>query len=311
MDLGHVGSRFTWRGQKWQGRERVFKRLDKALCNVKRRLIFHEAIVRVLPKVQSDHHPLCINLKGMEANPWRKPFRYFVALGLHENFHSLVSQAWNFSSSLNSNLASLSSTLSNWKKNVFGNVFRDKRRLMNRINGIQRSRDYGINPFLDRLEMKLRKDLEVILEREEILWLQKSRKDWLKNGDHNTKFYHVKTFSKRRKKKVSMLRNDSDEWLEEESRIKELVVQFYSSLFLEDSHDRPRLNSRMGFPRWDQYLINEECFSTQEIKNLLFAIGPLKAPGIDGFPALSSNKIRRWLRMSLLISSRRFAAVLT
>lgn len=62
MDLGFVGSRFSWRGPKWQGGDKIFKRLDRALCNVNWRLRFHEAIDWVLPRVQSDHQPLCIQL---------------------------------------------------------------------------------------------------------------------------------------------------------------------------------------------------------------------------------------------------------
>lgn len=33
IDLGFVGSRFIWRGPLWDGRDRVFKRLDRALSN--------------------------------------------------------------------------------------------------------------------------------------------------------------------------------------------------------------------------------------------------------------------------------------
>ncbi|XP_015935726.1 uncharacterized protein LOC107461695 [Arachis duranensis] len=33
MDLRFCGSKFTWRGPKWEGLERVFKRLDRALSN--------------------------------------------------------------------------------------------------------------------------------------------------------------------------------------------------------------------------------------------------------------------------------------
>lgn len=49
LDLGCVGTKFTWRGPKWEGRERIFKRLDRALCNSYWREQFHNAIVRSFP----------------------------------------------------------------------------------------------------------------------------------------------------------------------------------------------------------------------------------------------------------------------
>lgn len=51
MDLGSIGSRFTWRGPQWQGYDRIFKRLDRALCNVEWRLRFSDAFVSTLPGV--------------------------------------------------------------------------------------------------------------------------------------------------------------------------------------------------------------------------------------------------------------------
>lgn len=60
LDLGYTGSRFTWRGPKWEGHDRVFKKLDRALCNVNWRIRYQEAMVFTLPRIQSDHHLICI-----------------------------------------------------------------------------------------------------------------------------------------------------------------------------------------------------------------------------------------------------------
>jgi len=34
MDVNTVETKFTWRGPKWNGYGRVFKKLDRVLCNV-------------------------------------------------------------------------------------------------------------------------------------------------------------------------------------------------------------------------------------------------------------------------------------
>ncbi|MCH91665.1 RNA-directed DNA polymerase (Reverse transcriptase), partial [Trifolium medium] len=42
MEVTTVGTKFTWRGPQWNGRDRVFKKLDRVLCNVSWRLRYHE-----------------------------------------------------------------------------------------------------------------------------------------------------------------------------------------------------------------------------------------------------------------------------
>lgn len=117
-------------------------------------------------------------------------------------------------------------------------------------------------------------------------WLQKSRRDWLKDGDRNAKFYHEKTISRRRKSKITMLRDDSGQWVEEDSSLRNLVLNFYSTLFEEEIQNLPYLVTNIGFPSWSNQMVNEECLSNQEIKLALNDIFPLKAPGANGFPVV-------------------------
>ncbi|KAI9127053.1 hypothetical protein K1719_001612 [Acacia pycnantha] len=58
IDIDTHGPFFTWKGPKWNGLDRVYKRLDRCLCNVKWQEEFENAVVKIMPRIGSDHHPI-------------------------------------------------------------------------------------------------------------------------------------------------------------------------------------------------------------------------------------------------------------
>ena len=90
-----------------------------------------------------------------------------------------------------------------WNRHVFGNIFWRKKRLLARLGGIQRAlEDYYSHGLID-LEKQLIAELEEVLSQEEIIWLQKSRQDWLCLGDRNTTYFHKKIASRRRRNNIA------------------------------------------------------------------------------------------------------------
>ena len=76
LDMGWRCLKFTQRGTKIDGQERIFRRLDRAICNQEWRIIFSKAIVKILLRVYTDHHPLLINLREVKAMNRDCPFRF-------------------------------------------------------------------------------------------------------------------------------------------------------------------------------------------------------------------------------------------
>ncbi|KAJ8421811.1 hypothetical protein Cgig2_009394 [Carnegiea gigantea] len=72
------------------------------------------------------------------------------------------------------NLRTLATELTHWNKEVFGNLFRRKRNLWTRIEGIQCTLNNGGPRHLAKLEVRLRKELDSKLDQIESLWQQKS-----------------------------------------------------------------------------------------------------------------------------------------
>ncbi|XP_019160908.1 PREDICTED: uncharacterized protein LOC109157460 [Ipomoea nil] len=167
IDLGFEGSQFTWcRGLS----STSFKesRLDRALCNLDWRMRFPDASVLHLPIVSSDHAPLLIRTMEMQNFTGPRSFKYNAAWFLHPNFSNIIKNNWNAEYDLEHTKKELASKLQNWNRNSFGNIFQRKRRVLARINGVQRALEIHPRTDLIRLSNKLQMELEEILNQEEL-----------------------------------------------------------------------------------------------------------------------------------------------
>ena len=118
-----------------------------------------------------------------------------------------------------------------WNKNCFGDIYQRKRRILARLEGIQKAQDNLYSFNLERLEEKLQLDYQNILKQEEILWYQKSISNWITLGDRNTKFFHVSTIVRRKRNRPQSLKNDQGAWVSGINEIKEVIQNFYKNLF--------------------------------------------------------------------------------
>jgi hypothetical protein len=77
IDLGAMGPKFTWRGPIYHGGQRIYERLDRALCNDHWRLLFPDAFVKVLTRLEySDHHPIIISPRDAPHPVAQRQFRF-------------------------------------------------------------------------------------------------------------------------------------------------------------------------------------------------------------------------------------------
>ena len=90
-----------------------------------------------------------------------------------------------------------------------------------------------------RKEAHLQAELNEWLLRNEILWKQKSREVWLKEGDKNSKFFHLSTIIRRRRNSIDAVKNDSREWITDRREIQKHFVEKFKILFNEEEVDFP------------------------------------------------------------------------
>ncbi|XP_038687586.1 uncharacterized protein LOC119986972 [Tripterygium wilfordii] len=288
IDMGFSGPIYTWtRGVKSD----TFKgaRLDRALCNGSWRERFENASVVHLPKLYSDHSPVLIRFNQNSNVRQSSSFKFQAAWLTHPGLSMVVKDNWHEGESFLENNVRIAAALHWWNQTNFGSIFKRKKRLWARIGGVQSRLAVSFSTRLHRLELKLRKELDMVLYQEELLWYQKSREEWIKSGDRNTKFYHASTIIKRSRSKVESLRDmgDNSIWVSDPMEIQQMVNCYFQSLFTADGSCDISLAARNSFPELnpEHREIIAASFRHEDIKQALFDMAPFKAPGPDGFHA--------------------------
>lgn len=204
-DLKHTGEQLSWRGNRHS--HFIRSRLDRAMGNCAWAEAFPMGRCRYLRFEGSDHRPL---LSYFNSNRTRKRgmFRFNRALTEQEEVTQVVDEAWN-SSPLDSVIAKLNNCrrmIIQWtkeqqeKSNI--SIKRDQEALEKALT--------SNNPDVALIE-SLNANLRRAYLAEEKFWLQRSRIQWLKQGDRNTGFYHAATRTRRIINSIPVLEDDQGE----------------------------------------------------------------------------------------------------
>ena len=124
--------------------------------------------------------------------------------------------------------------------------------------------------------------------KEECLWQQRSRVNWLKAGDQNAAYFHSRANQRNQRNFISKLVLDSGEVLEEEQKIGEAFVHYFQSIFQSANTVgfdpilqgiEPKVTTQMNadFTR---------PFIAIEVKQALKQMKPITTPGPNGMPPI-------------------------
>ncbi|KAI9085233.1 hypothetical protein K1719_032756 [Acacia pycnantha] len=116
IDVESKGPFFTWKGPKWEDLDRVYKKLDRCLCNVSWLEKYENAEARILPRIHSDHHPVLVNLLGETQSAGPRNFRFQIMWQMHEKFNEVLQQSWIGNDDVHKKLVTLKQDLVVWNK---------------------------------------------------------------------------------------------------------------------------------------------------------------------------------------------------
>jgi len=134
-------------------------------------------------------------------------------------------------------------------------------------------------------EEELTVELDTTLLQEELLWLQRSSRDWQLYGDRNTKFYHQFVKQRSRRNHVVGLYNDIGEWIDDPVVLQDLARSYFESLY----HAGPAPQGVFSAPNG---------FSSSESGGIALVMLPSRGKGgtscLDGDASVESSG-SRWL----------------
>ncbi|XP_061352758.1 uncharacterized protein LOC133297608 [Gastrolobium bilobum] len=282
-DLGHQGPSFSWR------RGNLLERLDRACVNQSWNMSFPNRVISHLPFYNSDHRPILLwDGQPNFSNGGARPFRFLAAWLTHNSFSDLVKRCWAGGHNWKASSENFREKATSWHKDCYKEEEKLKNNLHSRLRGIDYSLSQHPCHSLERLQKEIWQQLNTIYLREEITWYQRSRTDWIRFGDRNTKFFHSATVARRRRNRIDALQNDVGDWIADPSLLMSMAVEYYDNLYKEDIPLRPNFPIRNKFPEMERRVMMalESCPSSQEIKGVVFSMGPFKAPGVDGLHSI-------------------------
>ncbi|KAJ8752712.1 hypothetical protein K2173_007022 [Erythroxylum novogranatense] len=212
--VGGAGPKFTWRGRESSNSGRVFEWLDRASGNLTWCARFPSTSIRHLPRVRSNHHPLLVCTESLRSRPdGALSFRFEITWTTHPAYLRLLLTHWDNTEALPHMLLQWRDRLQDWNREVFSNIFRQKRRVLSRLGGVQRALMVRPNRFLRSLEAELQAKYRLVSRQETLHWFQKSQMDWLCMGNRNTRFFHASTAVRHRRNRIEAVRDDSGQWV--------------------------------------------------------------------------------------------------
>ena len=125
-----------------------------------------------------------------------------------------------------------------WNKEVFGNIFQERKLLEQKLENLQAQFiQAGYTITQQQEESELKRKLEERHKQEEILWRQKSRVQWLNEGEKNTKFFHCSMIHIRLINCITKLDDLQGNTLLNDQEIMLELTNFYKDLLSEPQVD--------------------------------------------------------------------------
>ncbi|XP_074288589.1 uncharacterized protein LOC141613746 [Silene latifolia] len=253
-DMKASGSYYTW-NNKHENESKVYSRIDRVLMNDQWLNTFPEAVATFLPEGLYDHCPCLIRTDAMYVKR-KASFKYYNMWALSDDFVPIVESSWN--------------------TEVEGTpMFR-----------VQQLSLDPLNELLCHAEKECATELKVLNKARNSYLAQKSKENWVKEGDANTSFFHSSIKKRRMRNRVFNVKDMEGKLCSTPEDIKSAFEDYYLKLLGTSTTVQPvskkvvKTSKLLNAVHQDILL---KPVTDGEVKEAMFSIPGGKAPGPDGF----------------------------
>uniref|UniRef100_A0A2N9FSU5 Reverse transcriptase domain-containing protein n=1 Tax=Fagus sylvatica TaxID=28930 RepID=A0A2N9FSU5_FAGSY len=170
------------------------------------------------------------------------------------------------------------SQLGRWNKTQFGSVRRELKDKTEKLRAAEIISMQGGDHHQARI---LKNEVRGLLDKEEAMWQQRSRIQWLKGGDRNSRFFHSKATQRHRRNRIDAIEDSTGLLRSDPKDIAALFVNYFDNLFETSNPNEfePVLHgvSNCITEAMNNSLLSE--FTAVEVHNAIHQMAPLKVPG--------------------------------
>ncbi|KAK1644767.1 hypothetical protein QYE76_062572 [Lolium multiflorum] len=135
------------------------------------------------------------------------------------------------------NLQGVMDHLHKWSKKTIGNVSKQIDKKKKQLDQILKRDDSNSKKRANILC----REIDELLEKEELRWRQRSRVNWLQAGDRNTRYFHRKATWRAKKNKITELVNNKGVVTQDDKEMNTIATEFFMELYKADNTVQPDL----------------------------------------------------------------------
>ncbi|GKV30558.1 hypothetical protein SLEP1_g39359 [Rubroshorea leprosula] len=263
--------------------------LDRVLMTSEMTKLGGEWVQQGLKRTISDHCAIVMKTRVSDWGP--KPFRVLDVWQQHPKFKRVVEEQWNAMAMdgfagyrCKKKLKMLKEFLQEWNKGVFGDIEAQFERAAAKVAHVHmKNEDFTLDEDEVHERQEGFQEIWDSMRKREALWRQKSRSNWVKLGDANTKFFHKIANGRKACNGIVGLLCDG-QWVEEPKLVKKAAVDYVQKLFSRGSWNHPKPSGIIFKQISEEMKVwLERPFSIEEIEDGLKSCEGNKAPGPDGY----------------------------
>ncbi|XP_042972839.1 uncharacterized protein LOC122304645 [Carya illinoinensis] len=220
---------------------------------------FREAVEECdLSEIHFHEEGFTWNGRDEETRVQRRPFKYEASWGCREDCAEIISRVWTMNPIHQPSVQEL--------------------------KAIQESNVGEDNVIISNLK----KDIDNLLEEEDLKWKQRAKQQWLKEGDRNTSFFHKCANQRRKVNTIQKIMDENESPASTPKEVSQVFQGYFQNLFTSSKPENIEACTRhLQSPITN--LMNDSLtrrIDRAEIEKAVFSMKGLGSPGPDGFPTI-------------------------